>query len=419
MQHTAVTITGVLLAITGMASPVPARTTDDDPVEVLRTELAAMRFEYEARIADLEARLSDLEADDEQDELSQLRQAALAAAGSESTTQVMMREGPTVGRERNLNRLNPEISVTGIVLANATEQDRDEFQAQEFELDLQSALDPFSRTRVTFAFRDQEVEIEEGYVIYNSLPGGLELMAGRFRQRFGNLNRQHRHALPQSDYPLANQLYFGEEGLVQTGISLNWLLPRPWSSANDLTLEITNGENEEAFGGELFDDFSILARANNYWDLSAASYFEWGLSGVVGKTADKGDSRVWGTEFTYLWQPPSRAKYRGITWRTGLLLSQRDDEFGVQQDAWGGYTYLEGLLRQNLFFGMRLDRAEDPLQPDNYQWGILPYLTWWQSEFVRLRFEYGYLKDSALDEAENRFTLQLTFAAGPHKHATY
>ena len=60
MQHTAVTITGVLLAITGMASPVPARTTDDDPVEVLRTELAAMRFEYEARIADLE-RLAEAE----------------------------------------------------------------------------------------------------------------------------------------------------------------------------------------------------------------------------------------------------------------------------------------------------------------------------------------------------------------------
>ncbi len=419
MQQATVTIAGVLLAITGMASPAPARMTGDDTVAALRAELAAMRLEYEARIVALERRLADLEADDGQDELSRLQQAAQEAAGSGPTTQEVVRDEPAVGRERNLNRLNPEISVTGIVLANATDQSRDEFQAQEFELDLQSALDPFSRTRVTFAFRDEEVEVEEGYVLYNSLPGGLELIAGRFRQRFGKLNRQHRHALPQTNYPLANQLYFGEEGLNQTGISLNWLLPRPWSSANDLTLEITNGENQEAFGGEFFDDFSFLGRVNNYWDLSAASYLEWGLSGIVGKTADKGDSRVWGTDFTYLWQPPSRARYRGITWRTGLLLSQRDDEFGEQRDAWGGYTYLEGLVRQNLFLGMRIDRAEDPLQPDNYQWGILPYLTWWQSEFVRLRFEYGYLKDSSLDEAENRFTLQLTFAAGPHKHATY
>jgi hypothetical protein len=46
-------------------------------------------------------------------------------------------------------------------------------------------------------------------------------------------------------------------------------------------------------------------------------------------------------------------------------------------------------------------------------------LTWWQSEFVRLRGEYGYLRDSRTGERENRFTLQLTWAAGPHKHETY
>jgi hypothetical protein len=419
MQQSTVTIAGVLLALTTIARTSSAHVTDDETMAALRAELTALSLEYQSRLADLEARLASLEAEDKQDELSRLRQAAQQAAGSQPTTTVEVPEGPAVGRERNLNRLNPEISMTGIVLGIASDQDRDEFQAQEFELDLQSALDPFSRTRVTLAFRQEEVEIEEGYVIYNSLPGGLELMAGRFRQRFGKLNRQHRHALPQADYPLANQIYFGEEGLAQTGISLNWLLPRLWSSATDLTLEITNGENEEALGGELFEDFSVLGRVNNYWDLSPATYLEWGLSGVVGKTADQGDSRVWGTDITYLWVPPSRAKYRGINWRTGLLLSQRDDELGQRQDAWGGYTYVEGLVAQNLYLGLRADRAEDPLDPDTYLWGILPYLTWWQSEYVRLRFEYGYLRDSALDEAENRFAIQLTWAAGPHKHSTY
>ncbi len=419
MQQSTVTIAAVLLVLTALARTTSAHVTNDATVEALRSELTALSLEYQSRIADLEARLANLEAGDRQDELSRLQQAAQQAAGSQGSKEVEVPVEPSVGRERNLNRLNPEISITGIVLGNATDQGRNEIQAQEFELDLQSALDPFSRTRVTLAFRQEEVEIEEGYVIYNSLPGSMELMAGKFRQRFGKLNRQHRHALPQSDYPLANQVYFGEDGLAQTGLSLNWLLPRLWSSASDLTLEITNGENEVAFGGELFEDLSVLGRVNNYWDLNAASYLEWGLSGVVGKTADQGDSRVWGTDFTYLWQPPSRAKYRGITWRTGLLLSQRDDELGERQDAWGGYTYLEGLVRQNLYLGVRADRAEDPLEPDTYQWGVTPYLTWWQSEYVRLRLEYGYLRDNALEEAENRFTLQLTWAAGPHKHSTY
>jgi hypothetical protein len=118
----------------------------------------------------------------------------------------------------------------------------------------------------------------------------MEIMAGKFRQRFGTLNRQHLHALPQSEYPLAIQTYFGEEGLAQTGLSFSWLLPRLWATANELTLEITNGENEEAFSGETFEDFSFLGRFNNFWDVGSASYIEWGLSGIMGKTADDGDS---------------------------------------------------------------------------------------------------------------------------------
>jgi hypothetical protein len=406
--------------LASMALAGPASAQEEDPVEALRQELEAMRQDYEKRIAELEARLAELEAQSQADELAEIRRAAEAAAAEAAatpTTDAVV--GPTVGHERNLNRLNPEISITGIVLANSADPGRNEIQAQEFELDLQAALDPYSRTRVTLAVREEGVEIEEGYVSYNSLPGSLQLTVGKFRQRWGLLNRQHRHALPQSDYPLAYQSFFGEEGLAQTGLSFDWLLPKLWASSNELSIEVTNGENDVAFAGEFFEDFSFLGRFNNYWDLNAASYFEWGLSGIFGKTADDADSLVYGTDFAYSWSPPSRAKYRGVNWRAEILWSQKDDEFGEQQDAWGAFTYLEGLLARNFYLGARLDRAGDPLIPGDYKWGVLPYLTWWQSEYVRLRGEYGYYVLEPLGESENRFTLQLTWAAGPHKHATY
>ena len=76
-------------------------------------------------------------------------------------------------------------------------------------------------------------------------------------------------------------------------------------------------------------------------------------------------------------------------------------------------------MARNFYLGVRIDRAEDPLAPDEYQWGILPYITWWQSEYVRLRGEYGHYKLEPSGENENRFTLQLTWAAGPHTHAIY
>jgi hypothetical protein len=393
-------------------------------LEAIKAEIAHLKAEYAERLGSLERRLNELEARAPQEaaesatELGDVQRAAREAAGLEEPLAATAPPPPAAG-ERSLNRLNPEISFTGIGLATASDVEREQFELGEFELDLQAALDPFSRTRWTLAFRDEEVEIEEGYVLYNALGRGLELLGGRFRQRFGALNRQHLHALPQSDYPLVLGTFFGDEGLRQTGLSLTWLPRRPLAGANELTLEITNAENEVAFGGEDFDELSLLGHLVNYWDLSPAAYFEWGLSGAAGSTPEGGDSRVWGTDFTYSWQPPARAKYRGLAWRAELLLSQRDLPSGERQDSWGGYTYLEGLAARNLFLGVRFDRVQDPLDDERMLTGWVPYVTWWQSEFVRIRAEYGLLEERPSGNDENRFTLQLTWAAGPHKHTTY
>jgi hypothetical protein len=147
---------------------------------------------------------------------------------------------------------------------------------------------------------------------------------------------------------------------------------------------------------------------------------DWGLSGVAGEGPGGEDRRVWGSDLTLHWQPPARAKYRELTWRSEVLLSQRDDPLGgAARDAWGGYTYLEGLVAQNLYLGLRLDGVEHPDDPDRRLWAVAPYVTWWQSEYVRLRAELRHLDDDARQEAENQLLLQLTWAAGPHKHETY
>lgn len=414
------------------------------PLDELRAELAAMRRDYEARIGTLEARIAELEGgrsaatavtaapEEPEDELAALRAAARQASGTaepgaggaaatSGELSDLRASEPVTGRG-SLNRLNPEISFTGDLVGIAglgSGDGRDEFEAREFELDFQSALDPYSRTRWTLAFGPGgEVDVEEGYVLYNALPGGLGLTLGRFRQQFGSLNRQHAHALPQSDYPLALRTYFGDEGLAQTGVSARWLLPHPWASANELTLEVTDGENE-AFGGEDFQDFAGLVHLKSYWDLGDAAYLEWGLSGAVGRSADGDGRRIWGSDLTVHWQPPSRAKYRELTWRTELLLSERDRPDGGSDRAWGGYTYAEGLIAQNLYAGARFDWVEDPLDPGQRTLGLVPYITWWQSEFVRLRGEFRHFENQATDRSDDQFLLQLTWAAGPHKHETY
>lgn len=411
-----------LLVTAVLPAGVAAQEEVENQIDSLRRELDLLRTDYERRILQLEERIAELEAAGASqemasaDEAERLRDAARASvAAAESTPEDI----PSAGRRRNLNRLNPEISATGIVSGIASDRAREEFERGEFELDLQATLDPFSSMRWTIAFTEEgEVEIEEGYLEYTALPGGLSLTAGRFRQRFGALNRQHVHALPQTGYPLALARVFGEEGLGQTGVGASWLLPRAWATANELTVELTDGEND-FFGGESFDDLALLAHLKSFWELSPSTYLDWGLTAIAGRTETDGDARVWGTDLTWNWQPPRRAKYRQITWRTEVLLAERDDPAGLAEEAWGGYTYLEGLVARNLYAGTRYDWSEDPFDPDSESWAIVPYLTWWQSEWVRLRAEYEYRRDDALGEAENRFTLQLTWAAGPHKHETY
>jgi hypothetical protein len=433
-------------------------------ITALKQEIAALKQEYGQRLDDLEKRLAALEqgraapaqaeaaqpapapaetpapppsAETAEDsELAALRASAESAAGAPApetagssvapeTTETggtpSAPEAAVAGSERNLNRLNPEISMTGDLVGVATNRAHEDFDAREFELNVQSALDPFSMTKWTLSFTPEGgVDVEEGYVAYNNLPGGLALTAGKFRQSFGVLNRWHLHALPNVDYPLVLQSFFGEEGLAQTGLSASWLVPRPWASANEINVELTDGKNE-AFGGESFRHLTALAHLKNYWDVNPATYFELGLSGAAGGPAEQsrgGDSRIYGTDLTLHWQPPARAKYRELTWRTELLRSERNSPAGVQQTAWGGYSYLEDLVAQNLYAGLRFDRVEDPYSPEHTRTGLFPNLTWWESEYVRLRGEYGYIKDNWTGN-ERKFTLQLTWAAGPHKHEVY
>src|SRR5438445_231011 len=85
------------------------------------------------------------------DELAQLRAAAAAAAGTDTTRAQADTASPTrfIGRERSQPQLNPEISVTGDVRAYAQRPgiQRDNFDPREFEVGFQSPLDPYSSLR--------------------------------------------------------------------------------------------------------------------------------------------------------------------------------------------------------------------------------------------------------------------------------
>lgn len=328
-------------------------------------------------------------------------------------------------RARNLNAMNPEISVTGDMFGSVSGRSGDpttnRFQINEFEMALQSELDPFSRAKAFIVFEDGEFELEEMYIDWTTLPAGLGLKVGAFRNDFGKVNRWHRHALQQTDRPAVHRALFGEGGLGGLGVSLSWL-PGPFlGDYNELWVQVTNDSNDVAFSGRGFDTPVITVHETNYWDLTPASYFELGLSASTGVNDELGQHRtaVYGVDINYSWSPPAEARYKGFELRGEVLYASRASQIGTRE-SWGGYLYGTRKLGERWSAGMRLDWTELPEEPGQEIWGVSPYLEFWQSEWARLRFQYSH--NSRLIEenrSDNRFFLQVTWALGPHKHENY
>ena len=95
-------------------------------------------------------------------------------------------------------------------------------------MSIYSPVDPYFDLSATIPFSQNGVELEEAFFRTTSLPWGLQIKGGRFRSSFGRLNVQHEHVWDFADAPLVNRAFFGEEGLVENGVQMNWLAPTPF-----------------------------------------------------------------------------------------------------------------------------------------------------------------------------------------------
>ncbi|MFC1667728.1 hypothetical protein ACFL0P_07740 [Candidatus Omnitrophota bacterium] len=357
-----------------------------------------------------------------------------------------------------LQKLNPEISITGDIVNAYTvdaDTDRFDFNFRNLGMHLESYLDPYTRFKAAVEITPSEVELGEAYFTRYGILKDVNFTMGKFRQQFGVVNRWHKHALDQVDFPLALRQIFGDGGLNQTGVSFDWAMPPVLGSSQELILQVTNGENSRVFSGNTINVPSMLAHYKNYRDLSKDTYLECGLTGLLGWNRDwdvssggvtvtKKDSQrtaCFGADLTVLWEPTEYMRYRNLEWRSELYWLNKgilapDDSGSDTLNACGAYSYLQAKVSRTLDIGIRGDfyMPDDkdyanisglslaPLayvEEDAYQWQISPYITWWQSPFVKFRLEYNHLGGESFEEPEDKIMLQAVFAVGPHKHERY
>ena len=362
------------------------------------------------------------QAADSTGDLAALRAAAAEAAGqpppseAADTVPPSDRPSPAAG-PRGANLLNPEISATGDVRLVGEEGTRGRAVAKEFEFAFQSALDPYSSTKIFLAAEEDGVSIEEGYIYYTGLPGRLRLDLGKFRQQVGDLNRWHSHALPETEYPLVYQRFLSEEGLAGVGLSLYTTLPFSLGGGtHEVWLQGTSVQSDPLLGAER--SLLFLGRVQNFWQLNRSTYAQVGVTGFGGDN-DGADfrSRTVGLDFRMTYRPPEAGTRRDITFRAeGYRLHATD--LGATTNRYGGFLDLSARTSRRWIFGARYDHVEAPRGPDDTEWRITPNITWWQSEFVYLRLE-GEHRNTQLEGGRNMVTLQAVWSLGPHKHETY
>lgn len=384
--------------------------------------LAMTVWRLEERLARLAARQcaqAPAKADSVVDDLAALRAAAAAAAAGAAETDTTQ-AGPVqfISQQRSGAALNPEISATGDVrlVARDPGPQRDNAVAREVELSFQSALDPYSHTKIFLTFSEDEIGVEEGYVYWTGLPGRLRLDVGKIRQQVGDLNRWHLHALPETDYPLVYQRFLGDEGLEGVGLSLYTLLPVSIAGgSHEVWLQGTSASSEPLFGSS--GQPTVLGRLQNFWQLDRSTYFQIGFTGVGGNNGDLDlRSRLLGTDLRLTWRPPNAGTRREVTLRAeGYRLHAAEGD--VATNRYGAFVDVQVRASRRWVLGVRYDWVESPRGPLERDWQIVPALTWWQSEFVFLRLEGRHARLGG--ESGNQLLAQVVWAMGPHKHETY
>ncbi len=341
------------------------------------------------------------------------------------------------GGQRQLQALNPNISLTGDFFGSLTSSDqesivrggafsdgRNTLYLREAEFHIIAPLDPYTRGKFFLGIPGHGEAslsdmIGEAYMEWLNLPANMNLKIGKFNAQFGLLNRWHDHGLPQVDRPKPLLHLFGMENFGSTGIAANFLLPGLWAHSNELDIEILTGGDGITFDSHP-ENVIAVSRLKNYFDLTRNTYLEIGLSGAHGHNCQASGKKttLGNVDFTVKWSPAGRAHYRTIEFRNEFFYSHRETPDGTLKRN-GFYSYLSNKMGARHWVGVRYAYSELPTALEKeHEWDISPYIDFWQSEFVFARLQYSYTHRS-YDDNDHAVFLQTVWSMGPHKHESY
>jgi hypothetical protein len=229
-------------------------------------------------------------------------------------------------------------------------------------------------------------------------------------------------------------------------------MPFPWFSQLLLGVQNGNGgtgfsfrnqgEDGEFFGRPTIDrklrgvqDFVFIPRWETSIDLTPTQTVLLGVSGAFGPNDTGANSRtqIYGADIFYKWKPANaEGGFPFLKWQTEAMLRRFEagrgahDEFPVSETFvdWGVYSQVVWGFKKGWTAGIRGDYLQfddsdffDAEERQN-RWRLSANLTWYPSEFSKLRLQYNHdflERNEFLDRRDvDSVFLQFEFSLGSH-----
>ena len=328
------------------------------------------------------------------------------------------------------------------------------FSIPNAEIALDGTIDPYFKGFSNIVLKLDEngetgIELEEMYFVTTSLPHNLQIKAGQFFTEFGRQNPQHPHAWSFVDQPLVLNRMFGAEGLRSQGARLSWLAPTPFyaeamltvaNSAGGTTHSFRSEASSEIHGGVPIErgvngmrDLLIAPRLATSFDPTSTQTVLVGVSAALGpnNSGPQATTRIAGADVYWKWKSAKAAQgFPFVSLQTEALVRTYEaaSRTAVNDPGTalptatlrdkGVYTQLLWGIKPLLVVGLRGDLAsgdEDafalPLRVDKYR--VSPNVTWYPSEYSKLRLQYNYGKRPGLG-VDHSVWIQYEFLLGAH-----
>lgn len=276
---------------------------------------------------------------------------------------------------------------------------------------------------------DFHFELHEGYIGSSKLIPQSRFRVGKFLLNVGRLNNFHQHDWPFTTAPKVFREFLSPgssilqaEGVADTGVEYSWLLPT--KRFIDITIGVTNGY---CFGecdtpGTKPPYPLYYIHPSTFLDLGDGKGFLVGASFMSRKSALQQKTDLFGLDATYKVREGKRLKW--------LLQSEIFYQIQTVTDAdstkkLGFYVYPQYGVNDRFSVGFRVDGfSHRNLKDENtgekqrdFDYALVPTLTYKASEFSTVRFSYAHEVDTT-DGRDNKMDrivmLQLTFLLGAH-----